>query len=303
MRRVLVLAQAEDMAGRSVSLAAQLASREPLELFVVRVLEENSHPQPRGLASGEAERLRSLLLEAEVRELEALTEPLRGNCKELTTSVSWGVPWEVVLDLVERYEIDLVVKPARGLSHEGRVFFGATALHLFRKCPCPVWVVGDERGLPDRILAAIDPGDGETRRAVGRRIIEWSHWIARLSGAELHVATCWHAPAADVLKEKVSPEELDHYVQDSRDRAREGQQAIVKAADPPIPQDRVHLIEGDARDLLPRFARGQGFDLVVMGSLGREGLAGELLGETAELVVRALRSSVVTLSPKSRSKP
>ena len=96
---------------------------------------------------------------------------------------------------------------------------------------------------------------------------------------------------------------LDHYVQDSRDRAHEGQQDIVAAADPPIPEERVHLIEGDARDLLPRFARGQGFDLVVMGSLGREGLAGELLGETAELVVRALRSSVVTLSPRSRSTP
>ncbi len=301
MRRILVLAPPEGHCEWAVSLAGELAAREGLEVLLVRVLEEGVLSQPRGDSGPDAERLRSLLVDAEVRVLEGIAAPLRAASHEVETIVRWGVPWEVVLDLVERHRIDLVVKPARGLSHEGRVFFGATALHLFRKCPCPVWVVGDDGRLPSRILAAIDPGDDPTRRSVARRILEWSQWSAGLAGAELHLASCWHAPAADMLKEELSPEELEAYVDDARSRALEGLERVVDCAAPALPADRVHLLEGDAREVLPRFADERDFDLIVMGTLGREGLAGEVLGETAELVVRAVHSSVLTVSPRSRS--
>ena len=300
MRRILVLAPPEDRVDRAVGLASDLAERADLEVFLVWVLEEGLHPHPRGAAL-DAERLRDLLVEAEVRELEQLATPLRDAGRLLDTSVCWGVPWEVVLELVERLEIDLVVKPARGLSHSGRVFFGVTALQLFRRCPCPVWVVGDDGRLPRRILAAVDPSGGSVRQAVGERVLQWASWIAGLSAAELHVASYWRAPAADLLKAVVPAGDLEPYVDEARENAREALDRLLEGIPGSPPADRVHLVEGDPRDLLPRFAEGGGFDLVVMGSQGRAGVAGELLGETAELVVRAVRSSVVTVSPRSRS--
>ncbi len=301
MQRVLVLAPPEDQAERAVRLAADLAGRAGLDIYLVRVLEKALHPRPGSGGEVDAERLRDLLVEAEIRELERLAAPLRSGPSRLGATVCWGVPWEVVLDLVERFEIDLVVKPARGLSHEGRVFFGTTALHLFRKCPCPVWVVGDDGRLPKRILAAIDPGDTESRRAAGVRILAWAQRIAEIAGAELHAVSCWYAPAAELLKGHVSAEELDHYVRDARTRAEAGLRAVLESAPTDLPADRVHLVEGDARDLLPRFAEAQSFDLIAMGSHAREGVAGEVLGQTAEMVARAVRSSVVTISPRSGS--
>lgn len=83
---------------------------------------------------------------------------------EVSSEVSWGVPWEVVIELVQAQQFDLVVKPARGTGASGRVFFGTTALHLFRRCPCPVWVVGNDGNLPSRMLVAIDPTLDRTRR-------------------------------------------------------------------------------------------------------------------------------------------
>ncbi len=302
MQRVLILAPPEDLAARAVSLAADLASRAELEVLLVRALQE-ADLRPLGNAEPEdAERLRSLLVECEAQRLEGLAAPLRGLARKLTTRVLWGAPWEVVLDLVRSCDIDLVVKPARGLSRAGRVFFGATALHLFRSCPCPVWVVGDEGRLPRRILAAVDPGEGPKRRAIGQHILGWAQRIATLAGAELHVVSCWDAPAAEMLKDRLTPEEVGLYKDDASSRALEGFDEILRSVDPPLPPERAHLLEGEASELLPRLVKAERFDLTVMGTLGRPGVS-EILGETTELVVRAVRSSVLTVPPGAGPPP
>ena len=297
-RRILVLVPSEDQADRAIGLTCELAERHPTEALVLRVLEESNQPRATSGAL-DLQRVRDLLVESEQRELDRLVEPLRAAADRVTTSVVWGVPWERVLELVERHEIHLVVKPARGLSHSGRVFFGATALHLFRKCPCPVWVVGEKAGLPARILAAVDPGGDGVRRSVGSRVVDWASHLARLAGARLEVISCWRAPAAELLEGALSRNELAAYVEDARVRARRGLDQIVEGATAVLEPDQVRLVDGDAREALPRIADLEGFDLVVMGTLGRDGPVGEALGETAELVVRAVRSSIFTVSPQS----
>ena len=299
MQRVLVLVPAEDRGDEAVRLVGDLASRAELDVYLVRVLEESLHPLVPGASPEEAARLRGLLVEAEVRELDQIAAALKSRCRSVSTCVRWGVPWEVVLEGVAAWQIDLVVKPARGLSHRSRVFFGATALQLFRKSPRPVWVVGDQGRLPSRILAAIDPGNGHARAVVSRRILEWASWMAALCDAELHVISCWNAPAAELLKGEVPSEQLELYVKDAQARAHDGLARAVGKALPQCPQSRVHLIEGNARELLPRFAEEQDIDVIVMGSQGKNAEAGDILGETAELVVRAVRSSVMTVSPQS----
>ena len=77
MRRILVLAPPEGQCDWAVSLAGELAAREGLEVLLVRVLEERVLSQPRGTSGPDAERLRSLLVDAEVRVLEGIAAPLR----------------------------------------------------------------------------------------------------------------------------------------------------------------------------------------------------------------------------------
>ena len=56
-------------------------------------------------------------------------------------------------------------------------------------------------------------------------------------------------------------------------------------------------MRGNAKDVLPDFVQQGGFELVVMGSLGRSGVAGVLIGETAETVIRSVRCSVLVVKP------
>jgi nucleotide-binding universal stress UspA family protein len=85
---------------------------------------------------------------------------------------------------------DLVMINAEGGR---RSWFGSTVTHLLRKCPCPVWVLRPEPlERYGRILAAVDCDPAEDGRfELKRRILEIGTSLARLQGAELHVATAW----------------------------------------------------------------------------------------------------------------
>ncbi|MBK7950627.1 MAG: universal stress protein [Deltaproteobacteria bacterium] len=301
MNRILVYAPAEDQRGRAVWLAAALARRTGAELTLVRVLEESM------VWSGQDEigaaKLKQLLIETETRELVRLADSLRTSSNErirIDTEVHWGVPWEVVIALVEQRGFDLVVKPARGLSHSGRVFFGATALHLFRRCPCPVWVVGDDGHPPQRILLSIDPSLDAPRKSMASKLFGWGEWVRSACQAELEVVSAWQAPGAELLKTELEPAEFDRYVRDAREQAESGLQTMVDEAAPSTCVKRVNLLSGSARDVIPAFAEDQEFDLVVVGTLGRTGIAGELLGETAETILRGVRCSVLAVAPRHR---
>lgn len=302
MRRILVFAPAEDQRGRAVWLGAALARQTGARLTLVRVLEEST-AWPRGGHVVREDKLRALLVEAETRDLERIADSLRASAKEpleIETEVRWGVPWEVVIGLVDEHGFDLVIKPARGLSHSGRVFFGATALHLFRRCSCPVWVVGDDGHLPKRLLVTIDPSADRIRRLVASKLLAWGDAIRSASDGEIDVVSAWQAPGADVLKSQLEAEEFDEYVRDAQQRAGQALGAILTEHPASESVNRVHLLPGSARDLIPAFAEDREFDLVVVGTLGREGVAGELLGETAEMILRGVRCSVLAVSPRHR---
>lgn len=304
MKRILVFTPPEDHRLRAVGLAAALAKKTGASLVLVRVLEENAS-WSRGPGGSDSERkLRTLLVDRETRALEAIAEPLRSAANdplEIEIAVRWGVPWDVVIELVGQRRCDLVIKPARGLSHSGRVFFGATALHLFRRCPCPVWVVGDDGNLPQKVLISIDPSEDQTRREMASKLLEWGDVVRTASGADVEIASAWQAPGADVLKDVFDGNELDAFVKDAFERAEKGLGAILRESSSGPAVLRCHLLEGSARELIPDFAEDRGFDLVLVGTLGRTGVAAEILGETAELILRGVRCSVLTVSPSHRS--
>ncbi len=300
MKKILVFAPHQDRAGRAASVAGQLAEKTGAEVQLLRVLEEKLPMAPDGEATESSRSVRQLLVDVETQHVETLAAKLRDAGTKVSVEVCWGVAWEAVLDRVTRDQIDLVVKPANGLERRGHVFFGATALHLFRRCPCPVWVVGDEGKLPSKVMAAVDPGGATHRRLIASRIMDWAEHVRGWSGAEAHVATAWNAFGAEVLRERLSEEEWKRYIDEAREEAAAGLERTLQERPESIPEENIHLVEGVAYEVIPEVALAQDIDLIVMGTLGREGRVGDQLGETAETMIRAVRSSVLTIPPGVR---
>ena len=69
----------------------------------------------------------------------------------------------------------------------------------------------------------------------------------------------------------------------------------VKAADGLALPAKAEVVFGKPSQVIVDYANDHGFDLIVMGTHGREGLAHLLMGSVAELVVRTARCPVMTL--------
>jgi universal stress protein E len=57
------------------------------------------------------------------------------------------------------------------------------------------------------------------------------------------------------------------------------------------------VIEGNAEDVILSLAREKHIELIIMGTVGRVGVPGLFIGNTAEEVLRQVDCSVLTVKP------
>lgn len=60
----------------------------------------------------------------------------------------------------------------------------------------------------------------------------------------------------------------------------------------------IHMAAGAPGVVLPRLADRLDDDLIVMGTVGRTGLSGLIMGNTAESILRSVRCSVLAVKPE-----
>ncbi len=180
----------------------------------------------------------------------------------------------------------------------------ALAKKLMRKSPCPVWIVKhSEEPRLRRILAAVDlnPTQPETE-ALAKQIMEVSTSLAAEEGSELHVVHVWRMASETALRGRsIDTTEVDEMV---RGIEAAHQSELDRLLEPhPYDKRTVHLIEGQAGKVIPDLAETLEVDLVVIGTLGRGGILGFLVGNEAERTLNAVDCSVLTLTPDGFETP
>jgi nucleotide-binding universal stress UspA family protein len=136
---------------------------------------------------------------------------------------------------------------------------------------------------------------------INETLIHAGQWFVRHSAAELHVLHVWEAYGASYMRRAgARPAYVrDHIAEVRKERGHELQQAVAPFRRW-LPSEHIHLARGEARQVIPAFARSRNFDLVVMSSVGRRGLARWILGNTAEVVIATLRGSLLVMKPGGR---
>ena len=211
-------------------------------------------------------------------QLEALVAPLREAGVEVSLRVVRGRPDLQIIRQVLRGRHDLVVKSIEHAHWFKRAFYGTADLHLLRKCPCPVLLVdGDRTQRVERVLVAVDLWDEEEGLALNYTCLELGQSLALLDDAELHIVF------------------VERYYGGEETRAR--WQALVQRWDSPKPTTRFHILKGDPREVIPKRVDEAGIDLLVMGTVARTGIAGFLIGNTAEAIIGQLESALLAVKP------
>lgn len=212
-----------------------------------------------------------------------------------------GRPATVLIQEILRANHDLLMRShARDLTATGPQPFGAVDMELLRKCPCPVLLVRHGSPAPrPRIVAAVNATTefGE-ERALNQKIIETMLLMATsLEGSSAGLLHVWAPPGERTIRNYPADEEFGVYVEESRQQAAADLDRVVQSFEGRLDGVPATLLRGAPEKVIPSFVVSEGIDIVVMGTVARAGIAGMLIGNTAERILRKLPCSVLTVKP------
>jgi nucleotide-binding universal stress UspA family protein len=240
--------------------------------------------------------------ESRLRTLEEMARASLPAERVRSTMLEGEVPWHSVVLHAIAHPPDVLVVPARGDDPYGP---DSVTQHLFRKCPVPVWsVYPGAVPFPRRALAAVDPGaSGSIERGLARRVLELALRIAGTGPLELHVAHAVSVPSESLIRSKLGAKRTQAFLDEQGELAAEQLRELLSEAHLDASVTGLHHPSGHPATEIPALAERLGADLVVLGSAGRTGLAGILIGSTAEAIVTRLARSVAVVKPEGYVSP
>lgn len=121
----------------------------------------------------------------------------------------------------------------------------------------------------------------------------------------LHVLHAWHVAAEKRLRNRkgvqAAYKSLSTMLRDMR--KVEKAHLDVLATEYTIDSTDTHLIKGEPENVIPRFVKSKRIDLVVMGTVGRSGIKGFFMGNTAEKILNNINCSVLAIKPSGWKTP
>ncbi len=213
---------------------------------------------------------------------------------KVTCEVSQRRPILAIFEVASIYRADLLVVGATGLGAIQRLLVGSTSEKLVNKSRWPVWVVKPGCAWPPRrILCPVDFS------VASRRALGWAGEIAQLYGAHVDVLTVreliprqWMDVYGDFYDPEMAQASLE-----SREHTLNALQQFCDIEDFRGVSWEPVLASGRPDEAILETVASRGSDLLCMGSVGRSGIEGALVGNTAERVMRELPCSLLTAKP------
>ncbi|MDY6993068.1 MAG: universal stress protein [Pseudomonadota bacterium] len=282
----------------TINRAILLAKANQAQLTIIDVLGELP-PTARTLLT--ALKLQEITIEDGLAQLARLSEIVKQQGIEVNdTKMLKGVAFIEIIKTVLQKDCDLVIKTAQGKEYEH--LFSSTDKHLMRKCPCPVWIIKPEKHKRyQRVLAALDPDPAdEHQSALNNTIMDLATTLATSEPSELHVVSTWELYGENTLREsvfiKMPQNDIDALIKELEQRYQNWLESFLERYDTAKPH--VHLLKAKPAAAIPALAQQHAVELIVMGSVGRTGLPGMFMGNTAEAILNQVNCAVLTVKPK-----
>ncbi len=297
-KNILFVAYGTDDIRATLKRAIRLAKENKAQLTLVDVAEKLPRDAKALLKELSPSEIEEKVTKQHLEQLERHTAPIKDQGLRVRARVLVGTPSVEIIREVLRNNHDLVMKSAYGKAGSKKVLFRSTDMQLMRACPCPVWMIKPtQRKKYARILAAVDPDPtDEEKNRLNRLIMDLAGSLAELERSELHVVHTWVLYSEAILKLLIG--NVKKLARDTRKTHKQWLNALLDKCALENLTPRVHLLEGKAKDLIPRLAKEKRVELIVMGTVARTGLPEFLIGNTAENVLSQVDCSVLTVKPR-----
>jgi universal stress protein E len=217
-------------------------------------------------------------------------------------SCSVNVAWhrelhEAIEEIVEELEPDLVIKRISADSSNINPFTMPVDRHLLRYCKAPLLLVRNSQWLINPILAAIDPTASDNKHiTLNHNILEYSKMLAHVTNTQLHSVNTFETPSMgptmDVGWANIDFKSIRVHTSNAH---KNKMQTLLKEHD--LLNNPFHVAEGRADITIPKIASEIDAQLLILGTVGRTGISGAFIGNTAEHVLANMSCDILTLKP------
>jgi universal stress protein E len=207
---------------------------------------------------------------------------------------------EAIVELVHAVQagrFDLVMTGRRGSAGWEKLLLGSTANRAIRKCPSSVWIVNEDNFRPPNVILAATDFSEASEKAT-----KYGLRLSQQAKAEFHLLHV--IDSMDVPEDLISKTPRGSSLRDEiRDEAKRHLDAFISSLEVDPSTITKHLSWGSPWKDISHLAERLGTDLITMGTTGRSGIQGLLLGNTAEKVLGACNCSILTTKPSEFVSP
>ncbi|MEO1192661.1 MAG: universal stress protein [Pseudomonadota bacterium] len=311
-KNILLVCDEETLDETQVERAIWLAKANGARVSLVQVLETAPGELARligAMPGGGSRDVEADLLKSYKEGLAKQAEPFRAAGIDTSETLLQGISFIEIVRQVLRADHDLVMKRAGGSREGTSVFFASTDLHLMRKCPCPVWIMNPSpRPRYNRILAAINPDPSNAQRyALNRLVLDLATSLSAADGSELQVVHAWQLEEEESLRKsafaRVPKRQIQALVDAHEAECLKQMEQVLAGYSGLEIGKQVKMLPGHARTAIPEFAEAQQVELIIMGTVGRTGVRGLIIGNTAEAILNQVHCAVMAVKPPGFQTP
>ncbi len=264
------------------------------------------------LAEEDRTRVRQAVFQGGSKVLQELAQQANEQGVEAQGKLVAGEGWLEIIREVLRGKHDLVVVGTRDRTGLRRVLFGNAAMKLLRRCPCPVLVAKPLTYASGVLGAGLrrEPGPGTSPlnilvatglKQVSSEALRLGIALAQQTNARIYILHVVEYKLDEVCNIGLPDAKQDDYRRKVRAQAQEALHAQLAKTDYRSLGGRLEVHLGgdvgvpDAAIL--HFIQAHHIHLLVMGTIGRGGIPGITIGNTAERLLPEVHCSVLTVKP------
>lgn len=303
-KRILAVVDPSEEHQKSLRRALELAEKTEGKVTAFLTIYDFSYDMTTMLSVEEREVMRQAVVDDRIEWLSNyLSDQFPDVASNVDVKVVWhNRPYESIIVEAMEDNYDLIVKGTNKHDTLKSVIFTPTDWNLLRKSPISVLLV-KEHDWPEngQILGCVNAGtEDEAHKSLNNKIINSAHEMAAILKANVHLVNSYPGTPVNIAIE-IPEFDPASYNESVRNYHIESMQRL--AIETSVPKENCHVKEGLPEDVIPVIAKELDAELVIIGTVGRQGLSAALIGNTAEHVIDMLDCDVLALKPADFKTP
>lgn len=236
--------------------------------------------------------LEAAVIKRREKELRDTLKKFGVTTRQVRITVMWSKEIKAAITAFCRQQKDAILIKSTSRTHSW--LHTSTDWQLIRECPIPVMLsAGKTWKKSPRILAAVDfATTSKSKQRLNDKIVEHARALAKQLDEELHLGFAITVPEVLADLDLINPRQ---YASEKRKQLAPIIEAFCNRHK--LNPANVHLRQGPAEKVIPSIANKLKADLVVTGTVGRKGIRGKLIGNTAEAILANLYTDILTIKP------